>query len=950
MSAVVQSLLVELDAKTAKLDAALQQTKLKLASLSAASTQTGAVGAEMGVRFERGALRAAGALESMARSGSVAGGAAKTLLATGSEMAFMFGPGGALIGALGVATLAIVRLFTKARDESKQLAEETKKQLDDLQNRGDAAGLQARARELQAGRPSAGVDPATGFFRGGINDLQTRIVQEQQKLEAALRQRNVFLYNAANKALTELKAEMKPLVDERNDIMRRLLTPGPDVASPGSPVTITAKSGKQDAVDAKRLQEELDKEMLQGVSDRIQAQKAYYDATVNATNAALDQMAELEQKATDLIGRYTKTKTEQITSEFDEQIKAAQQAAREGVPGMEELVKKLEAGKEQALGIQAAIDHVNFLAKNVGMSVDKIANASESANDSGKKGLAIERERARAIGEAAQGALQLASAFGLLDESSARSLESIVQIAANMGPLHEALDSGASFSSIIGAALPVLGGVATLVSGFLAGGREAHEAALEFSKATDDWRATLRDFSTSITGRDPRGGAFTDNTDRFTKLVADTLETLARTLSKEGWSGQITGLAADGSNVKEVLASLREWREAVVSLHGAQSREAEQITATIAQLEKLNTAYELNQQAIKDQQAALDAQIDRDLDARELRAHGFDQEAAAMELWNQQVDEFAQRVKEGWNEEQLRRLGDIQTADRKRQADEAAAAAAEAAAKAAEEWAAQLKSWSDAVQHMQERLAEFTTHIADATESLAVRLLRAQGKTEEADRRAFELDQKREMRAAQQEAQKIQQEVTQNRASRNRAIYVDLGGGYAATVGGPSIAEAASLDAQYLYLIAMMQQAQDYMAQLAIVQAAEAAALAHGPTLPGASAAGQAQEIQHTIVSRATADQADRMVDELTTIRVALLEWLPKLAGYGPIAPPAVDWGGGFSGVTVSVINNFSGPIDANSAGAIGVKISDELIKAINQAIGRQIAAAAPLNGSSLVS
>src|SRR5690349_19929701 len=116
-----------MDARTAKLDAALVQVKAKLGDLQRSATATSAAGNEMGNKYAAGALRAAGALETMARSGEVAGGATKALVGNVSQLAFAFGPQGALVGAVGVAGLALYQLFANAREES----EKTRKQIQD---------------------------------------------------------------------------------------------------------------------------------------------------------------------------------------------------------------------------------------------------------------------------------------------------------------------------------------------------------------------------------------------------------------------------------------------------------------------------------------------------------------------------------------------------------------------------------------------------------------------------------------------------------------------------------------------------------------------------------------------------------------------------------------------------------------------------------------------------
>ncbi len=254
-----------------------------------------------------------------------------------------------------------------------------------------------------------------------------------------------------------------------------------------------------------------------------------------------------------------------------------------------------------------------------------------------------------------------------------------------------------------------------------------------------------------------------------------------------------------------------------------------------------------------------------DLRAQALRRDGFTAEAEALELWNRQVKDFADAVARGFSPELLSELSRQQEYDRlalsAKQAAEAERELADAQRKQAEAAAAAAERLAQA----QERAAEFAQRLADATEDLGVRMLRAQGKAEEAERRAFEVEQARELRAAQSEARKLQLEI-----SRIKDAYgpgQQIGDYYA-----PGQFQYASLDeylaaqAEKRLLTDMLSAQNDYIKQLRDVQAAEAIAFANGQGLPGASAAaaGTAGSF-NTVVSRATAVHGDRMVDLLTT-------------------------------------------------------------------------------------
>lgn len=77
-------------------------------------------------------------------------------------------------------------------------------------------------------------------------------------------------------------------------------------------------------------------------------------------------------------------------------------------------------------------------------------------------------EQARAIQQAVDGGIQLAEAFGLMDQRTGNALRSIGQIAAQIPVLVDqlkTLDTTGTIGGVIGAAFPIAGALATLVSG-----------------------------------------------------------------------------------------------------------------------------------------------------------------------------------------------------------------------------------------------------------------------------------------------------------------------------------------------------------------------------------------------------------------------------------------------------------------------------------------------------
>lgn len=106
-------------------------------------------------------------------------------------------------------------------------------------------------------------------------------------------------------------------------------------------------------------------------------------------------------------------------------------------------------------------------------------NAAQLAADRAKA-LQVAQAHAQVIQSAATGALQLATAFGLVDDNTAKSLTNVIQIATSIGPLIAAIKTAhdvGGIGNIIGAALPVIGGLASLASGVI--GQSAQAKAYE---------------------------------------------------------------------------------------------------------------------------------------------------------------------------------------------------------------------------------------------------------------------------------------------------------------------------------------------------------------------------------------------------------------------------------------------------------------------------------------
>lgn len=123
-------------------------------------------------------LTAARGLEQIARSGRAVGSGLDTVLAQVSQVAFGFGVAGPIVGAIGVATIAIVEMFARAAKEAKKLADDMAKEFERISDMSvKAQGEQAA--QLFSGKWNA-ADP---LDRLGIKGLR----QQQAALEARVR-------------------------------------------------------------------------------------------------------------------------------------------------------------------------------------------------------------------------------------------------------------------------------------------------------------------------------------------------------------------------------------------------------------------------------------------------------------------------------------------------------------------------------------------------------------------------------------------------------------------------------------------------------------------------------------------------------------------------------------------------------------------------------------------
>lgn len=256
---------------------------------------------------------------------------------------------------------------------------------------------------------------------------------------------------------------------------------------------------------------------------------------------------------------------------------------------------------------------------------DKLYAGERGRTKQTKSGTQTEQERAAALAAqarnieaAARGALQLAQAFGIVDQTTAAALENVAQIGASIPTLVDAIHTGGA-GGIISAGLPILGGLAGLISS-LTGSSPEEQARREALQRNSDAIAALTrqlgEFGLQVTGKTFTGiegavsgvtGAFagrTQGTGALGEAQSGVIDQLLRgALSKAGVSFadfqkllQELGLTFDGTleSLRQVDAALKqvELTQFAQTFSGQlRALQAEfelfDITDPIAQLKKL---------------------------------------------------------------------------------------------------------------------------------------------------------------------------------------------------------------------------------------------------------------------------------------------------------------------------------------------------------------------------
>lgn len=512
MTKVVKEVIAEVRGKSDQFTAEMAKVEGRAKQAKAGIEGVGAGSQQMGQRVAEASRQIASATETIARSGKITGEAGKQIASQAANIAFAFGPQGAAIGAVAIFGIALSTMLTRAKREAAEAAESFNDSLQKMMQARDQQGLIAQASKLYRG--TADYRDPSGMLApyGDPNSIR-----ERQRRIASLEQ---GLTIGDTKRLAEIareRAALQPLLDQYNALRAAILDPAPpEQLARGvlGAVTINADApGKKNpGIAAAR-------------ADLADFEKAAADAATRTDRLIRDTMATsvdaIAQPFDELIAQLDQLLVEGADVDANMGRVAALEALRDQAVAAAEALARAESvlsglDTAAATGVEPTVD--SFIALNAEISAlegqlqglragtkvfeqvsakllelqkrrqdlgKDVANAG-SAKGIGKTEVRDVADYARELQQAADGALQLAAAFGLVNESSTKVLRSIGQIAGSIPALAKALQSGGGLG-ILSAALPIAGALASLV------GTDPADAARR--KALEDNTAAIRELT-----------------------------------------------------------------------------------------------------------------------------------------------------------------------------------------------------------------------------------------------------------------------------------------------------------------------------------------------------------------------------------------------------------------------------------------------------------------------
>jgi hypothetical protein len=451
-------------------------------------------------------------------------------------------------------------------------------------------------------------------------------------------------------------------------------------ANPAAPHVMTAEEKKQAeeaALAQKKLALQLDetatKEKLAADNARVLAKAQGEDLVIavesalaaatghaaQAAAAAIDERALKLKNEIALNNELSIAQKERLLNEveltrlIDQAKNAAQPALQKaagaiagvGAPGTtpQDSVTAINAAAQELIASDVEILKVNNAdadIKKALLDLDKkraeilkgMVTVQKDGNVDLKRSMQDTVEQARAIRDAADGALQLAGAFGLVDQKTTNTLRSVVEIAtqipvvasqlAGLGKSDAQGNPLATIGSVVGSILPIAGGLATIASSVL-GGKD--QAELEHQKVIEDNSAALRHLSETIKGVVVPPGAYS--------AAGQAIDTLIKHGSTAG-----SQYAFGGIGVKADLSGLTPLQ--IDELNAAAKALGITLDGTEATFLQLKAAIDKAEPGLEKAYLEQQKQEQEDLHVRLLRAQGLNAEADAEEFAEKQTREM----------------------------------------------------------------------------------------------------------------------------------------------------------------------------------------------------------------------------------------------------------------------------------------------------------------------
>jgi hypothetical protein len=490
---VVNNVTVAVTAEAEGLRTQLQVAEGYIKQLEGTTKASGAAATVTGQKYGQAAIKITSVGEAAARAGELGAQGAKQLITSAAGVAFAFGPQGALIGAVGIATLAIVQLFARSSEAAKR----AKKDIEDLddarRSRAERADPTLVPRERKASA-QAEIDRLTrqandAIAAGGPETASGARVDNQAVVSKLLADRAKQVQNLAeaNLELAEAQKQVaesaQAVIDKEAQALGSLLASGKAsnaererarqlIAATTAELARLAAAGTADAESiARRAQlterlATLTKSQQGAAKDAAADAKARQKLELDAVNKALDDQVAARKRANDRIFQAQRDATTKLAEMAGDTVKVLKTQIEETVAEFKALgasdaeiariVAPLEAALAAAEGLRGAAGRIELpksLAKDVADSAAALKEAERQAKDYEQRmqeARAATTRVADAIADIGNALFSVAGALGIVDDKT----QSIARGAINIGT-----------GIAKGNALQILTGVGDLVSG-----------------------------------------------------------------------------------------------------------------------------------------------------------------------------------------------------------------------------------------------------------------------------------------------------------------------------------------------------------------------------------------------------------------------------------------------------------------------------------------------------